>query len=30
MYLKDKLHILKMKENESVTKNIYVFWTILK
>jgi hypothetical protein len=25
MYLKDKLHALKMKENDSVTKHIYVF-----
>jgi len=25
MYLKDKLHTLKMKENESVTKHIHVF-----
>jgi hypothetical protein len=30
MYLKDKLHTLKMKENESVMKHMYVFRAILE
>lgn len=30
MYLKDKLHTLKMKENESITKYIHVFRSYLK
>jgi hypothetical protein len=30
MYLKDKLHTLKMKENKIITKHVHVFKTLLK
>jgi hypothetical protein len=30
MYLKDKLHTLKMKENKIITKHIHVFQTLLE
>jgi hypothetical protein len=30
MYLNDKLHTLKMRESDSVTKHIHIFWYHLK